>query len=623
MLGKNSILSRKFSEAHKTKEFKPLFLPIFSGVTSSMGFLFFAVLVLYPSITYTEKGVFLYFCFVLLFVPIYSLIFTYLLTKIIGKLVISEEGLFIRKNRWNIFAYAGWKDIVFVKASNIFGSKILHIKTLDNKTIHITPGFYEDLKILEQIRQLAGEDHPLVDALKQSTLHPFQITTKLLLRIMLLVTLLISIWLIGGNLVAFELEKPMKQAITSYIRQYPNQPPNQSAIELQSLMAKLGLSEKVFGDGSKVTVKPDQGSWIRAKVLEQELDKYLTIQLYNIKDSYHATPAKLKEYLQEHQADIEAIENHLLTKPLPQWGTDLSWLEKDNPNGGDKASSTWTKYLSLNELQRILAVNILDKNQSPKTEISKDLIALERILQSLQNQATEEGQFASRTGERRIAKLARQLHNTPSTWGENLFNQHRYSAAILGSEKFLMIGNKVLQDPETIEQWSKDKNTLWLWLTKYHRLIQPYLRIGAVDFFDKNQHNLSLSKKRSLCHLPEIAKITYSPVLNEIANQKTSIRMINDYDKVALNDWRWELTSAVRQVKDQVMQGQTINQAAQKFNMPSTVCPGEKWIAKAENNSVMISFSKELDWEALNINKSKNNPDFEQLPYRVQQIAKG
>jgi hypothetical protein len=601
--------------------FKVLFWPTISYYTAISIISIFSMEIFSPTIPAITKNAVYFWMSILLYIIIMPLLAVWLLRKIFD-VEISHKGLFgynLRCQR----RYISWNEVATVKSYQILGVKTISIRVNKKQDIQLTWCYHDGYKILKFIRQHAGEDHPLVHVLEKDLSNTKYSPGRFLWKFIGSIGLILSVWLISGNLIAAELEKPMKQAIASYVRQYPNQPPNQSAIELQSLMTKLGLSEKVFGDGSKVTVKPDKGSWIRAKVLEQELDKYLTIQLYNIKDSYHATPAKLKEYLQEHQADIEAIENHLLTKPLPQWGTDLSWLEKDNSNGGDNASSTWTKYLSLNELQRILAVNILDKNQSSKTEISKDLIALEKILQSLQNQATEEGQSASRTGERRIAKLARQLHNTPSTWGENLFNHHRYSAAILGSEKFLMIGNKVFQEPETIERWSKDKNTPWLWLTKYHRLIQPYLRIGAADFYDKNQRNLSLSKKRSLCHLTEIAKITYSPVLNEIANQRLSIWMINDYDKVALNDWRWELTSAVRQVKDQLMQGQTTNQAAQKFNMPSTVCPGEKWIAKAENNSVTISFSKELDWEALNINKSKNNPDFEQLPYRVQQIAKG
>jgi hypothetical protein len=46
-----------------------------------------------------------------------------------------------------------------------------------------------------------------------------------------------------------------------------------------------------------------------------------------------------------------------------------------------------------------------------------------------------------------------------------------------------------------------------------------------------------------------------------------------------------ELTQAILQVNKDLMEGNTAADIARKFSQPSSICPGEKWIATLDRNS--------------------------------------
>lgn len=177
-------------------------------------------------------------------------------------------------------------------------------------------------KILDRVRELAGEEHILVRALEKELSRPHYELTKLWVGVIGAIALTMSIYLIGGNMYAAEQEKPLEQAIASYVRQHPKTAPNQSAIHLQALMTKLGLSIEVFGDGREVKVKPGKLESTEWKSIEP-------------------IPEKLVNYLKVHQTNINAIETQLINNPIPQWGSDSAWIEKSDPKGGDSPSSKW------------------------------------------------------------------------------------------------------------------------------------------------------------------------------------------------------------------------------------------------------------------------------------------
>jgi hypothetical protein len=212
----------------------------------------------------------------------------------------------------------GWQEITLIKQSQLLGIRYLSIKTADGRNVQIASHFYNSSELLDRVRELAGKDHILVRALEKELSRPRYELTKVWCWVIGSIALTMSIYLIGGNMYAAEQEKPLEQAIASYVRQHPKTAPNQSAIDLQALMTKLGLSVEVFGDGSKAKVKPSPTVIAEWKTTRSNVEKYLDKQLAKTEDSIDPLPTKLSNYLRHHQANIVAIETHLIDNPLPQ-----------------------------------------------------------------------------------------------------------------------------------------------------------------------------------------------------------------------------------------------------------------------------------------------------------------
>ena len=370
--------------------FKLLFLPYVSYLTAATILTFFIcafIALIRGTIT---KHIILDLIFWLSYIVFVPSVLTYLLKKIADTILYSEgmSGL----NIWGGRKHTGWQEITLIKPYQILGMRCLSIETASGENIQFPTRLYETAKILDRVRELAGEEHILVRALEKELSRPRYELTKLWTGVIGTIALTVSIYLIGGNMYAAEQEKPLEQAIATYVRQHPKTAPNQSAIELQALITKLGLSVEAFGDGSEVKVKPDKAAIAEWNAIEPVFKKYLDKQQKS-KESIEPISANLENYLKTHQADIEAIENYLVDNPIPQWGSDSGWVEKSDPKAGDSPFSKWINGFHLLNTQNILIVNILDKQRSATIDISRNLAAIERIQQSFQAQPSLVGQL--------------------------------------------------------------------------------------------------------------------------------------------------------------------------------------------------------------------------------------
>lgn len=169
-----------------------------------------------------------------------------------------------------------------------------------------------------------------------------------------------------------------------------------------------------------------------------------------------------------------SIETHLINQPLPQWGIDSNWLANGDLAAGDSPRSKLTsldlanidiqqqittsvqdslydseprsegeslalikrdkenillselKNFDLINIENLLLAKVIEQQQLPNTDISKDLEAIDKIQQSIQTQPSLVGQILSRIGERNIAGFVRHLDKVPTGWGNNLFGRERY-----------------------------------------------------------------------------------------------------------------------------------------------------------------------------------------------------
>ncbi|WP_310424398.1 hypothetical protein [Chamaesiphon sp. VAR_48_metabat_135_sub] len=553
----------------------------------------------------------------LLYISVFPLLFTYLIVSTI-KITLTSEGI----SGSNIFCrrqYIDWQAITLVKPYCLFGIRCLSVKTVSGKNIQLTPHFHQTDRMLDRVRELAGEEHILVRALEKELSRPRRELTKLWFRAIGSIALTISIYLVAGNMYAADREKPLESAIANYVRQHPKTAPNQSAIELQALMTKLGLSVENFGDGSKAKVRPKESEVTEWRAIEPTIGKYVDKQLAKNEDSIEPVPSNISKYLRAHQPDLAAIKTHLIDNPLPQWGLDTAWIERSNLQGGDSPLSPLMKYLDLMNTENLLIINILDKQQLPNTDISKDLAAIEKIQQSLQVQPSFLGQLVSRIGEKKISRLVRQIDKIPSDWGNNLFDRIRHEQMRSAIEGESMITSRALQDSYLFNQLLISLDSPLRFIPGFYQLARPQIRLFAVERYAKTQAGLAYWGNQNICRTDGKTGIIESRPLFGLADDALFMPtyVTSQYSKVLINDLRWELANSVRQVRAELVMGEKVNLLANKFNWRSTICPREQWTAKATEGAVTIAFSHPPDWKALDVNKSN---DIELLTYKIKSI---
>ncbi|WP_310488279.1 hypothetical protein [Chamaesiphon sp. VAR_69_metabat_338] len=506
-----------------------------------------------------------------------------------------------------------------IKCLYLFGVRSLVIRRAKGfpRILTFTPCFYETAKILDRVRELAGEEHILVRALEKELSRPRYELTKLWVGVIGTIALMMSIYLIGGNMYAAEQEKPLEQAIAIYVRQHPKTAPNQSAIELQSLITKLGLSVEVFGDGSEVKVKPEQKAIAEWKEIQNTLDNYLLKELKKVEGSIELPPEKLAIYLKTHQAEIEAIETHLINNPIPKWGFDSGWVEKSDLKAADSPFSKWMNYPILFTIDNVIVVNTLYK-QLYQVDISSNLAALENLQQCFQAQPSLLGQLISRIGEDRILKLARRLDKVPTGWGDNLFSRNRRRQMISAIESESMGETRIFQSSSSLDRLLNESQNPLRFVPGYSQLALPRIRLAAIERHREVEKGLASWSDRNICHTDGKSNIKLTSGLEDYNYWYliTPLDLINQYPKLLRKDLSWELTTSVRQVKAKLAAGENVDLVAKDFNLPSKVCSGENWTAKAKDGAVSIEFSHPPDWKALGVSPKNIEP----LTYKVKPI---
>ncbi len=532
---------------------------------------------------------------------------------------ISAVDIWCRRRSFN------WQEIVSLKQFNLFGIRYLSIKTVDARNAAIALRYYQTNRLLDRIRELAGSEHILVRALEKERSRPRRELTKVWGWVIGSIVVTMSIYLIGGNMYAADREKPLQQAIATYISQYPPAAPNQSAIELQALMTKLGLSINVFGDGSKVKTIPTTAAIDEWKKIETELYTFVNKQLDKSEDSIDPIPDKVATYLKNHRADLDAIATHLTNNPLPEWGSN-SWISQRDPKADDNPLlSQLPNFLSINYLNNLTIANLIDKQQKPNADFTRDLITIEKLQQSTHSQQSLVGQLVSTIGGNNASKLVRQMDSPqaklndrlPTAWGDNLFTKerHRYMRGAIENES--IVANKFLLDPALLDRLFVVYDNPLRFIPGLSTILQPRFRLIAVDRHQEISKGLDYWSKQNICRTDGNSSVKSSIDTNEYTIDP--VLLTNQYPKILKQDLFWELTTGIRQIKAKLAAGQKVDLVAKDFNLQSKVCPGEQWTATATNNSINIAFSHPPNWKALGISNATKS---ESLTYTIKAIAK-
>lgn len=416
---------------------------------------------------------------------------------------------------------------------------------------------------------------------------------------------ILAFWMIGGNLLADYLEKDIKQEIEEYAKQFPYTEPNDSALKLEAILEKkMGIG--VFG------VSPYQGVYKIATYTEkhpdfnvsesarndfenikEKLTEYLEAQIAKPNDKIDAPPAELQRYLASQADGLAAIKEHLLNNQIPQWEQiDLSVADYD---------IALPSYLSLANLQKIMALDILEKTRLGKNQEALEMLEVSwKIKKSLSNDYTLIGQLVALIIGNYQTGVIRKLDNILPEWQQRLL-EHDYRQSILKSieGEFIMIFNVVNYildkidsgDWEYLYEEYEEEDKLTYLIVRLYPLSRPYIRFITINTYDVWKQSIALFPTKNIClstKIPDIHQAWWNinPILTSFLEQEF---------KAAKYMVELELTQKILQVKElAAKQGKWPDSLP---NPESSFCPGYRWVYQvSEDGEMSISLNKKPEW---------------------------
>ena len=445
---------------------------------------------------------------------------------------------------------------------------------------------------------------------------------------------LLAVWIVGGNYIASVQEKEIEQDLAAYAQRFPKTEPNDAALKLAALIAKLGI-DAGGGNFSPVdrymeSVADFRSSEDDRKAFEEirrELKQYLDAEIAKPNDTVNPPSEKLQRYLASKQTALAEIRQQVLNNEVPHWGTDISWILE-----GDMTAPV-PDYLWQANFQKVLALDSLEKYRKGQTEAAAEMLEVSwKINQSLTESPSLISQLVALIVTKYSAGVMRKIDRLPAQWQQRLL-EHDYRESILTSSQGENLSNfKFSQDFLWKHSWSslldtyssilKDigafsdggilsllqtgrnyQPTLTLeekildWtlshvLVWFKPVIKPYVRFCAIDSYHAYKRALSAFRQQNVC-ASNSARAKDFAWWNYIGRTSTNLHSYTSKGAKSMLDS--ELTQKILQVK--ALAAKTGKWPPSVPEMKSSICPGAKWLYRvAPDGTMSISFSEKPKW---------------------------
>ncbi|BAZ40864.1 pentapeptide repeat protein [Calothrix sp. NIES-4101] len=284
----------------------------------------------------------------------------------------------------------------------------------------------------------------------------------------------------------------------------------------------------------------------------------------------------LRKYTNKNRRAIATIRDLLLNGEIPRWGTDYKWVKE-----GDFAASA-PSYLNIVNLQRLLAIDILDQQQQGNNpEMLKSLEASWRLSESLQNDPSLLGQLVNIIIRRSQIQVMEKLDNLPVVWQQRLL-AYDYTKSMIQALKVEAFSQ--LQGLDKIITPEKDTAIAKLYRNWYG--VNTYkLNQAFYAEVERQQNNL--------------CSVDIKALEKQYFNSESSISpsYVNQILKAQHLMLESEMMQKVLQIKAEIAQGKTVPNYL--LNIPSSICSTNKWVYKSFPNAKWsISLDKQPTWQS-------------------------
>lgn len=365
--------------------------------------------------------------------------------------------------------------------------------------------------------------------------------------------------------------------LEKFIERFPTTQANESARQLNELTANLGIG-LAFKSGNRPEAAPETIE--KFEQIREELDRFLETELEKTTGSQSSpAPESLRSYLQSRKAEFQAIRSHLLNSELPIWERDLKRRLDIN--------SPWPSMLGLLNLQKLLILDVLEKNRLGQDQAGIDsLEASWKLNQTLWDRPDLISQVIAILVAKLQAGALRKIDGLPAQWQQRAIARDYQNSMLKSLEMESWLNYGLANNPQ---MGFGDK------LTPLEGL---YIRLSAIDISQKMRKKFAKLEFENICSFDSEAFD---------AEMADSIAWWNQLGQIAMpslsGQWRkagkmmldWELTQKVLQAKTLAAEQGTWPETLP--DLDSKVCPGERWIYQINGDrSISLSFSKNLDW---------------------------
>ena len=254
------------------------------------------------------------------------------------------------------------------------------------------------------------------------------------------------------------------------LQRYPSTEANASALELERLSARLGLSTATRGYADRT--QPTRESAAEFRRVKMQLSGYLKRLVEQPNRYLDPPPDAVASYLAAHRNDLDAVHRHLIDAELPHWERQIEKF----------AAAPIPNLLGHIDLQKILLADALAN--AARDDRERALAGFEaswRLNQTIRDEPVLIIQLISVNGAHLLISALRQVENVPFEWRERLlahdFRESLFTALQYEGRMWTELEGLL----ESTDLPSIGKNLLLSGT-------RPYLRYSLADMSEKYRH---------------------------------------------------------------------------------------------------------------------------------------
>jgi len=367
------------------------------------------------------------------------------------------------------------------------------------------------------------------------------------------------IWVVIGNLVAYQLEQPVLIAKNELVRQFPRIEMTASGLKLKELIVKLGTT----------TMPANVGN---------DLSSYV--------ENSTTTPSNsLQTYLSAQSQNITLIRALLLKNVMPQWESfDLNMLLNESPF--DQRS-----FLEATNLQGLLIADAIIHYRAKETQTAFDsLEAAWKLNQSIREMPTFISQLVAIISDRIQLRGLRKINLVPPVWQVRLLSPDikKHFFAALKFEAFMkyrLLRNFPLRKGGS-ERDEKSSSILSRILQPF---VQPYFTLYAVDIWQVEMRELELIFNQDPCAaIPfmDTSQISSWNILGVISESRNYVQA----PKLFRRQIDMELTEKILRLREVASQTGKFPQTLLEIDS-SVVCKNLQYVYQPSPDGKMMTIS--------------------------------